>query len=137
MPFSVMGEAMAEKNNFKVGECYSRKEIAAKLGGGIQNYLPHKDGHVVCGCFRKDLNPGAPWEVLPANTDDKRRWAEQFRSQPEAVPIFLKKGSNEWEYQGRWRCVSVIKDAAIIAQKRRESGRTSLSMVLKLENVSE
>jgi|SRR5580658_4292059 hypothetical protein len=127
---------MAEKNNFTVGECYSRKEIAGKLGGSTQSYLPHKNHHVVCGCFRKDLNPGAPREVLPADTDDKRRWAERLALQAEAIPIFLKKGSNKWEYQGLWRCVSVIKDAAIIAQKRRESGRDSLSMVLKLEKAA-
>ncbi len=126
---------MTERSSFRLGECYSRKEIAKTLGGSTQSYLPHRDKHVVCGCFRKDLNPGAPWEVLPADTDDKRRWAEQLALQAEAVPIFMKKGSNKWEYQGLWRCVSVIKDAATIAQKRRESGRASLSMVLKLEKV--
>jgi hypothetical protein len=87
---------MPSTDTFKLGRCYSRKEIASKLGGGTRSYLPHKNQHVVCGCFRKDLNPDAPQEVLPANTDDKKRWAEQFASQVEAVPIFLKKRSNEW-----------------------------------------
>ncbi len=121
---------------FRLGRCYSRKEIASRLGGSAQSYLSHRNRRVVCGCFRKDLNPDAPGEVLPANTDDKRRWAEQFASQAEAVPIFLKKKSNEWEYQGLWLCVSIITDAAVLAQRRRRSGRSSISMVLKLEKQS-
>jgi len=127
---------MSGTSGFKLGECYSRIQIAKKLGGSTQNYLPHRNEHVVCGCFRRDLNPGAPWEVLPANTDDKRRWADQFASQTEAIPIFMKKSSNKWEYHGLWRCVSVTKDAYVIAQKSRQSRRTSISMVLKLEKSS-
>lgn len=124
---------MNDARGFILGACYSRAEIAKKLGGGTQNYLPHKNEHVVCGCFRKDLNPRAPWEVLPANTDDKKRWAEQFASQKEAIPIFIKRGSTQWEYQGMWLCVSLTKAADVIAEKCRQSGRTSVSMVLKLE----
>jgi len=44
----------------KTGNQYSRRQIHDLLGGGIQSYLPHKNGQVVCGCFRKDLNPLAP-----------------------------------------------------------------------------
>src|ERR1700683_376110 len=101
---------MTDTNGFVVGRCYSRKEIAAKVGGGTQNYLPHRNKHVVCGCFRLDLNPKAPREILPANTDDKKRWAEQLYQQREAVPIFIKKRTDKWEYQGLWRCVALTTD---------------------------
>lgn len=95
-----MKSRIAAKSGFKLGECYSRKQIAKLLGGSTQNYLPHTNGYVVCGCFRRDLNPKAPSEVLPANTDDKKRWAKQFASQADAIPIFIKMSINKWEYEG-------------------------------------
>lgn len=48
----------------KEGEYYTRQEIHILLGGGIQDYLPHKDGKVLCGCLTKDLNPDVPDVVL-------------------------------------------------------------------------
>lgn len=127
------GGTMNQTSPWREGESYTRKDISKVLGGGTQNYLPHKNQHVVCGCFRTDLNPRAPWEILPANTDDKKRWAEVFASQQEAIPIFLKRGSNRWEYRGLWRCVAVIKDADIVSEKSRQARRTSAAMLLKLE----
>ncbi len=43
-----------------LNKTYTREEIHEMLGGDMQSYLPHKDGKVVCGCFRLDTNPDAP-----------------------------------------------------------------------------
>jgi hypothetical protein len=119
-------------NAFTEGSFYTRKQIARELGGGTQNFLPHKGKHVVCGCFRPDLNPNAPVEVLPGNTDDKRRWAAVFASQAEAIPIFIKRGTNCWEYLGRWRCTSKSTNPTEINEAKRQARRTDISMVLRL-----
>lgn len=79
---------------FLEGRRYTRKQISERLGGGTQDFFPHSNGHVVCGCFKRELNPDAPSIVLPGNTDSIRRWAEVFASQMEAIPIFLKKRTN-------------------------------------------
>ena len=51
---------------FGHGKSYRRDAIAAGVGGGgLQTYLPTVDGRVVCGCFRTDVNPGAPEVILP------------------------------------------------------------------------
>jgi len=119
-----------------VGRNYTRKEITKILGGSTQNYLPHKNGRVLYGCFRTDLNPGAPSEILPGNTDDIRLWAEIFGSQNEAVPIFLKKQKNCWQYVGLWRCISKSEKADDIQERKLEVGRGDISMVLKLEKMA-
>jgi hypothetical protein len=123
------------KTKFQLGKSYSRREISKTLGGSQQGYLPHTNNQVVCGCFRKDLNPGAPAEVLPANTDDKKRWAETFHEQKEAVPIFLKERVNYWKYSGLWRCNSIVRDSDVIAQRAKQARRTGVAMVLRLRKV--
>ena len=52
-------------DHFTEGQCYTRKTISELLGGNVRDFFPHGKKHVVCGCFRKNLNSGAPSEVLP------------------------------------------------------------------------
>jgi len=52
-------------STFALGMRYTRSQINAALGGGVQAYLPTKDGRVVCGTFRLNTNPDAPRVVLP------------------------------------------------------------------------
>jgi hypothetical protein len=122
--------------NFTEGECYTRPAITQVLGGSTRDFFPHNAKHVACGCFRRDLNPEAPSEVLVGNTDNRRRWAEVFATQTEAVPIFLKERTNHWKYVGLWRCVSKSEDEALIRARNRLAGRDEISMILRLEKVS-
>jgi hypothetical protein len=119
---------------FQLGTLYSRDEINAKLGGSKQKYLPHRSGHVVCGCFRRDLNPNAPDEVLPGNSDDIVHWAHVFSRQQQAVPIFIKRDISQWEYVGAWKVASTpIEDVGQIAVHSKRTGRADISMILRLE----
>lgn len=45
---------------FERQKTYTREQIHAALGGNPRAYLPVKGGRVVAGCFKTDLNPGAP-----------------------------------------------------------------------------
>lgn len=114
------------------GRTYTRKHITQRLGGGTQNYLPHVNKHVVCGCFKKKFNPNAPEEVLPGNTDDKRRWAEQFYNQNEGIPIFVKQRQNHWKYVGLWRCVKLDTERKRLKAANRRANRTDVAMILTL-----
>jgi len=124
-----MNEAFVE------GQCYTRKKISEVLGGGTRDFFPHKKGYVVCGCFKKELNPDAPVEVLPGNTDNIRRRGEVFATQREAVPIFLKRKPNQWEYVGLWHCVLKTEDTDEIRARETRAGRDEVSMVLRLEKM--
>jgi hypothetical protein len=120
---------------FTRGECYSRREIAEVVGGGQIEYLPMEKGEVVCGCFRTDLNPGAPETILPGNGSQIIASARQFREQTRAVPVFLKRGVGAWEYVGDYRVKSWSDDPASIVVAQTQSGRSDVTMVLRLERV--
>ena len=123
---------------FKKGSIYTRIEIHAKVGGSTEKYLPHFRRKVVCGCFRPDLDPDAPAEILPGNSNDIMKWASIFAQQQDPIPIFLKRDTNRWEYVGRWRvCSPSITNPHLIAERQRRTGRTDVSMILRLEHTPE
>ena len=123
-------------HTFDLGRTYTRTEIHDALGGGVQDYLPHVDGVVVCGCFNPDLNPDAPDVVLPGFGPGIERWAEVFAGQRTAVPCFLKRATNAWEYVGEFRVRELsrsqaeIERWAAVAHRKRD-----VSMVLHMEEV--
>ena len=117
----------------KVGSLYSRDEIHAELGGGVQDYLPHRDGKVVCGCFTPDLNPDAPDVILAGDGPEIIRWARVFAAQRLFVPVFMKVRTNEWEYVGRFRVAHFTEDSRVLERFRDRSGRDDVSGVLILE----
>src|SRR5207245_2801322 len=84
--------------------CLHLREIPQGLVGDLSSYLPHRDGRVVCGCFRPDLNPDAPDVILPGRGPKVERWARVFATQPDFIPCFVKADTNAWEYVGRF-CV--------------------------------
>jgi hypothetical protein len=119
---------------FQLAQHYTRQEIHDAVGGNVEQYLPTKDGRVVCGAFRPDANPDAPMIVLAGQSPRIRQAAEQFAKQTETVPIFLKREPNRWQYVGRFRVQRSSTDAADIAcQEKRASRHGKISMVLFLE----
>ena len=122
---------------FERNKSYKRSYISQILGGGVQDYLPHADGKVTYGAFAKDLNPDAPSTVLPGTGDEIERWARVFYEQGDAVPVFIKKRSNEWVYMGQYRCVELSEDRDAIAAQAKKTGRGDITMVLRLERARE
>jgi hypothetical protein len=119
---------------FAMHHLYTRPEIAAALGGGHQDYLPHHDGRVVCACVSQDLNPDAPAVILPAMGPDIVKWGNRFAEQREFVPVFLKRETNAWQYVGNYRVTEHCTDTdqierwGVVAQRAGD-----ISMVLFLE----
>jgi hypothetical protein len=120
---------------FVLGWEYTRNEIRAEVGGGLGAALPHKDGMVVAGCLRADMNPDAPHIILLGDGPEVRRWADQLAVQPTPIPVFIKAGPNRWRYEGRFRFASRTFDPTTIAEHARKSGRRDVTQVLFLESV--
>lgn len=118
---------------FEYGRGYTRSQIHDLIGGGLQDYLPHTSGRVVCGCFRKDTNPKAPEVVLPGNGPRIMKWARVFREQKQAVPIFIKKGVNSWEYVGDYAVDRWTEDPSDIVEHAKAAGRADVTSVLFLK----
>jgi hypothetical protein len=119
-----------------IGRRYTRSQIHDELGGGLRDYLPHAGGEVVCGCFSPNLNPSAPAIVLPGTGPGIERWAKVFAEQANFVPIFLKRGSNAWEYVGDYRVRRRTDDPQDIEPFTNRTGRSDISQILYLESAS-
>ena len=120
-------------HSFERGKKYTRKQISAELGGGIQDYLPHVDGVVVYGAFSKELNPGAPTVILPGTGIEIERWARVFAEQSNAIPVFIKIESNSWYCMGDFLCVRLEEDPVLVKRLAREAHRDDVTMILYLE----
>ena len=90
--------------DFIVGHTYARTEISSVLGGEMMSYLPQRDGCIVCGCFvpTQGKDPKAPEEVLAGTGPVVESKAEMLRVQERAIPVFLERGTNRWEYRGEY-----------------------------------
>jgi phosphohistidine phosphatase SixA len=95
---------------FAEGECYTRHDINRLLGGSLQSYLPTVNKHVVAACFNAAYDPHAPEIVLVGHDPIIEGTAEQFTTQGNAVPTFLKRGVNWWEYVGNYRVIRYSRD---------------------------
>jgi hypothetical protein len=98
------------KPDFELRESYDRRYIHTRVGGSLQEYLPHVQGHVVCGCFRKDINPNAPHKVRLGHGPGVVHWAEVFSEQSYPIPVFIKAAPNRWRYEGKWRVTEAIRE---------------------------
>ena len=102
----------------------------------MQSYLPSVGNHVVAGCFNPVYDPQAPNVVLPGRGPVIQGSAEKFAIQGHAVPVFLKRRVNFWEYVGQYRVVRQSHDLdeiEVYAQRARRIG--DVTSVLFLDAV--
>jgi len=121
-------------SSFRRGKTYTRGEIHDAVGGGLQDYLPHRGGKVIAACLNPDLNPEAPEIVLPGSGPAIKRWAHVFAEQVAAVPTFLKRKTNNWEYVGDYCVRRLSTESSDLTAHRSRAGRDDVSMVLFLES---
>ena len=125
---------------FIPGESYSRDHIHEILGGEKVTYLPQKDGKIVCGCFSSDANPEAPYVILVGGGEDGEEHSVEMKAkileaQDDPIPVFLKRASNDWVYEGTFRLQRVRRDREFLEEKQRQAGRLDVVMALILEPV--
>ncbi|MCI0358065.1 MAG: hypothetical protein L0211_06260 [Planctomycetaceae bacterium] len=130
--------------DFQLNEMYTRHEINEVLGGSVRSFLPTVNGEVVCGCFDPSdkMNPHAPEEILfgepyPTPVIDKAATTVfEMGQRGEDIPVFLKRGSNQWEYIGRYLCIGLTRDARVVRRKSEESpDRRPFVGILRFERV--
>jgi hypothetical protein len=90
---------------FKTGTAYTRDEIHAAVGGSKQWYIPTVNGAVVAVCVTPELNPRAPQELLCGRGPVIAKTAATLAATTYKVPVFMKRGVNQWEYAGLFRAV--------------------------------
>ena len=122
---------------FIPGELYTRDHIHDQLGGEKVSYLPQKDGRIICGCFSTDSNPKAPYVILVGGDEDGgehpvERKARILEKQDEPIPVFLKRASNDWIFEGYFRVKRAIRDRRLLDEKQQEAGRDDVVMALML-----
>ena len=64
----------------------------------------------MCGCFRTNINPDAPFEVIYGTGDDIQNSARLVGEQTTPIPVFLKRATSKWEYVGKYKCVEHKQD---------------------------
>jgi hypothetical protein len=111
--------------HFALMRLYTRREIADALGGGLEDYLPHRDKRVVCACVVPHLNPYAPAVILAGKGQGIVKWGKVFSGQREFVSVVLKRAPNAWQYVGRYRVQERSEDTEQITRWKAVSGRGS------------
>ena len=112
---------------------YTREEIHEALGGGTESYLPSVDKVITCICLNPDLNPKAPNVILPGTGKQIEAKAEWISSQKNALPAFVKKGTNKWKYRGKYKVVFYSKEKQYIDYYSEQTGRNDITSVIKLK----
>lgn len=123
---------------FSVGHEYTRDEIGDHVGGNKQTYLPTRDGMVVAACLTKELNPLAPRVILCGTPPMIARAGEILARQAHAIPVFVKRDVNRWEYQGHFRPTASYIDGPEYERLIEGSGRSrsDVTRVVALEPAS-
>jgi len=121
---------------FTLGDCYTREDIHALLGGSTEWYLPTVDGRVVCACLKPGANPDAPRVILPGEGEIIERTADLLVAQRSAVPCFIKRGAGRWQYVGDWVAVRCSRDPQEIAAQSRHAGRSDITRVIHMTAAS-
>jgi hypothetical protein len=118
---------------FQRGQRYTRDEIHDEAGGSKQSYLPTAGGRVVAACLKSKTNPDAPRIILPGQGKGIERAAEILIGQGTAIPIFVKRRVNEWEYVGDYKVDRWSEDAAEIEAQSQRSGRDDITRVIYMK----
>jgi len=119
-------------NRFEKGQPYSRLQISDLLGGQTTGFLPMHDGHVVCGCFRRQYNPDAPEILLPGDLARITEPSELFCRQSFPIPIFIFETGSDWIYQGDFQVENWTENTSEITLHNKRANRNDISRVIFL-----
>jgi hypothetical protein len=118
---------------------YKWQQILAGLSvvSGPVFYLLHHPGSqaIAAACLSIDINPRAPYEIIPATGRFIKPWADKFATQPEPVPVFVREADRKWYYRGQFKVVAQSSDPLAIRHRGKQANRTDIYKILFLEEV--
>jgi len=106
----------------------------ARLTAGGDSYIRTKDGQVKGLALRLDLNEEAPEVVVVGKGPRIERCAKLLLNTPHAVPAYVKRGTNAWEYLGKYRATAYREDRPTIEQYRGRRRAVDIAGILFLES---
>lgn len=121
------------KHMFNIGSEYTRDQIHGHLGGSKQSYLPTLSGQVVAACLRLELNPRAPNVVLCGKGPIIVSAGTALAKQHDPIPVFIKRGTNRWEYQGKLKVAASHSSGPRFTALVAGSGRNPSDISLAIE----
>ncbi|CAE6966484.1 hypothetical protein R69608_06904 [Paraburkholderia nemoris] len=107
----------------------------ARLTAGGDDYIRTKDGEVKGLALRLDLNEGAPEVIVVGKGPRIEHRARLLLDTSHAVPAYVKRGTNAWEYLGEYRATAYRTDRSAIEQYRGERSADDVAGILFLESV--
>jgi hypothetical protein len=89
-------------------------DTLANLTAGGTDFIRTKDGKVKGIAIRRDLNPEAPKIVLVGYGEKRQNRARLYVEQAIAVPAFVKRATDSWEYIGDYCAVNYSESKSIV-----------------------
>lgn len=108
----------------------STEELKRKLAGG-DCFIRTKDGEVKGLALRPDMNPQAPKRVIVGTGPEMVRRAKLIVDCNKAVPVYMKRGTNKWQYMGYYRATVYRRDEFTVKQFK--CNRADVDGILFLE----
>ena len=93
----------------------STKEVAKRTAGG-DSYIRTKDGLVMGIAITKKKNPKAPSIITVSKGPFIVKNAELLANTKTPVPVYLKLGTNQWLYKGKYKVFNYSLDKADIEE---------------------
>jgi len=127
------GQSLERKvPEFVIGKSYTRDNIHEALGGGVQSFLPHKDGRIVCACLTRRLNPDVPKVILVGDGPRILESGRMLSRQVSAIPVFIKSAANDWRYYGEYKVERASEERTDIAPWENRAKRSDVRLVIHM-----
>jgi hypothetical protein len=109
----------------------------AQLPGEGHGYVRFKNGLVVCANLKPELNPNAPKTILVGEGPLREKWARILCDQNRQIPfrVYLKRGTNRWEYAGDFVVESWSESVDEIRRHEAKSKRQDVVRVIYLKEI--
>jgi len=119
-------------DDLEVGKMYTHDFICKTFGGDAKSgtYLPQSQQTILCGCFTNTMNPEAPDIVLVGGGPRIMMKAEKLAAQGGTIPIFMKQGTNQWKYMGKYELIKFSKDSTDFESKAIAADRNDVAAAL-------
>jgi hypothetical protein len=108
------------------------KEVAERTAGG-DSYVRTKDGKVMGLAITKKKNPKAPSIITVSKGPFIIKNAELLADTKIAVPVYLKLGTNQWLYKGKYKVSNYSLDEADIKKHHGSRQINEIHGILFLE----